>query len=356
MPNYEILLHPEGLKKISAYRQKLNRDGLSQAGNHLQVQLAGIALDTLSDEQFLECLFATKPPLIFAESAVYGDGRDWNPDELSILGDIGVAVPVLAFDDGKHHNPRIHDTPLPATLLFIPGALLRNGQGQTPADWEEIVHEDRIDPASYEALYERRLLPLFLYANEQAEQAGSKAFITLPGLGCGQFAGPFMGQMGEHLKSALHTILQQHAERLPHLRAVYFDPYQECRNERHQFGHLSFIVRPLLQGNPDKPQLCPPTAYGEPEDNFSDCQLFSVVAWDHVSWPGNDFYGGSRCTDDGVKAAATDSMRQITGIAGHYDPVSHQYRPPNQYHTWAELVRQQAFRLTVAENLRVLGA
>ena len=46
------------------------------------------------------------------------------------------------------------------------------------------------------------------------------------------------------------------------------------------------------------------------------CELYSMVAWDHVSRPGNDFFGGARATDDGVKAAATDSMRTLTGIAG----------------------------------------
>ena len=55
-------------------------------------------------------------------------------------------------------------------------------------------------------------------------------------------------------------------------------------------------------------------------DDFSGCILFSIVAWDHVSWPGNDYFGGSRSTDDGVKAAATDSMAVLTGIEGHYDP------------------------------------
>ena len=39
--------------------------------------------------------------------------------------------------------------------------------------------------------------------------------------------------------------------------------------------------------------------------------LFSVVAWDHVSWPGNDFYAGQRKTDDGVKAAATTAMQIV---------------------------------------------
>ena len=67
-----------------------------------------------------------------------------------------------------------------------------------------------------------------------------------------------------------------------------------------------------------------------------------MVAWDHVSWPGNDYWigaasslaicdaftrgmhmmltmigpvrPGKRCTDDGVKAAATDTMRALTGV------------------------------------------
>lgn len=52
-------------------------------------------------------------------------------------------------------------------------------------------------------------------------------------------------------------------------------------------------------GDAGKPQLCPPQRYAEHGDDFSHCQRFSVVAWDHVSWPGNDFYGGARATDDG---------------------------------------------------------
>ena len=65
----------------------------------------------------------------------------------------------------------------------------------------------------------------------------------------------------------------------------------------------------------------------------SDCMLFSIVAWDHVSWPGNDFFAGSRCTDDGVKAAATNSMFALTGIEGHYDPDRGAYLPPPPYRT-----------------------
>ena len=105
------------------------------------------------------------------------------------------------------------------------------------------------------------------------------------------------------------------------------------------------MVRPLLAGNAGKSQLCPPSAYAEDGDDFSNCVLFSIVAWDHVSWPGNDFFGGSRCTDDGVKAAATDSMAVLTGIEGHYDPDRGAYLPPAPYRTWGEAVEKNGLQL-----------
>ena len=79
--------------------------------------------------------------------------------------------------------------------------------------------------------------------------------------------------------------------------------------------------------------------------DFSGCVLFSIVAWDHVSWPGNDYFGGSRSTDDGVKAAATDSMAVLTGIEGHHDPHRGAYLPPKPHRTWDEVVRQTGLRL-----------
>ncbi|MEM8863869.1 MAG: hypothetical protein AAGD96_36635, partial [Chloroflexota bacterium] len=76
---------------------------------------------------FLRALMNTKKPQIFAESALVGDGSDWNMTELGILGDVSVATSVTIFDDGRHRQPDVHDTPFKGTLLFTPGALLRNG-------------------------------------------------------------------------------------------------------------------------------------------------------------------------------------------------------------------------------------
>ena len=286
---------------------------------------------------------------------IYGDGRDWSATELSLLGDLGVAVPVQLFDDGRHHRPAVHPEPLLGTLLFIPGALLRNGRGCVPADWPAVTRDGQLDPAGYRALYERRLLPLLRYAELDAAERGQTAVITVPGLGCGQFAGPFAGRLGEELKGALIALLERHAAQLPHIRLVYYDPYSECRNERHDFGALSLRVRPLLQGNAERPQLCAPRRYAEAGEDLSDCRLYSIVAWDQVSWPGNDFWGGARITDDGVKAAASDLMCAITGIDGRYDAEHNSYQPPAPYPTWEALVQDQRIQLHLCDRLQILS-
>jgi hypothetical protein len=296
----------------------------------------------MTDLDLLGRLFDTKLPQIFAESAVAGDGTDWSPTELGLLGDVSIAVPVTVFDDGRHTAPTPHVPPFPGTLVFTPGALLRNGRGQSPADWRETTTPNgELFIEGYYRLYRRRLLPVFNYINDHAARPRS-AFVTVPGIGCGQFAGPFRGELGARLRAVLERLLVEYGASLPNLKAVYYDPYSECENDRREIHGVSFMVRPLrAAGNQRKPQLCRPVAYAEPDDDFSECVLYSVVAWDHVSWPGNDFFMGSRATDDGVKAAASSSMFVLTGIEGEYDAEHGKYQPPQPYRNWDEVVKDR---------------
>ena len=352
MKSYTILIHPQALKKARAYLRSLQTE--LSPGRYLGSILEKISLSEASIWQFLEALLQTKKPQIFAETSVSGNGSDWNQAELAILGDISIAVPVQAYDNGLHRYPKPHKHPFQATLLFTPGALLRNGRGNPPADWDEVVTNNVIDPEGFYQLYERRLLPVLRYASDLAAARGRRAFITVPGLGCGQFAGEFHGQIGSYLQTAIYRITETHKDSLQGIKAIYFDPYQECENKRHELGHISFIVRPLTKGNLDKPQLCTPTHYEEAGDDFSDCDLFSVVAWDHVSWPGNDFFAGLRATDDGVKAAATDSMKALTGIEGKYDESTCEYTPPGDYQSWEGVVKRNDLQLQITDNFKVL--
>ncbi len=350
MKSYKVLTHNDTYNKTNRYLDNLKSG--TAPGLYLQNQLQSTGLSQINPNKFLELIIRTKLPQIFAESAVYGDGSDWNQTELSILGDVNIAVPVTVFDNGNHYAPTIHDNPFEATLLFIPGALLSNGCGNTPADWNEVTKDGEIDLEGYYRLYERRLLPSFMYANEIAEKTGRKAVITIPGIGCGQFAGRFRGQLGSFLKTTLKSFLENHGNGLTNIRAVYFDPYRECDNERYEIDGISYLIRPLTKGNEEKSQLCRPEAYEDHDEEFASCDLFSIVAWDHVSWPGNDFYAGSRATDDGVKAAATDTMLKMTGIEGEYDTFFHQYDPPEDYANWADVVFKNQIQLVVADNCK----
>ena len=62
------------------------------------------------------------------------------------MGDISIAVPVTVYDNGKHFAPQVHSKTFSATLLFSPGALLRNNNSEAlPADWQEVTENNQID-------------------------------------------------------------------------------------------------------------------------------------------------------------------------------------------------------------------
>jgi len=342
---YQIIIPDETRIRLAEYLKEL-QSGAARAGRRLADGLRGHDPATLTEAGLQDALLNTKVPLIFAESAVAGDGSAWNLKELRLLGDISIAVPVTVYDNGRHASPEVHAVPFAGTLVFTPGALLRNGRGWGPADLAEVTDgAGGLCAEGFYRLYERRLRPVFRHVNGCAAALGKPALLTIPGLGCGQFAGPFKGQLGTALQIVLERFLSTHGASLPNIKAVYYDPFNECSNLRQERHGIALLVRPLLQGNAGKSQLCQPTTFAGEGDDFSDCQLFSIVAWDHVSWPGNDFFGGSRCTDDGVKAAATDSMAVLTGYAGHYDVPRTAYLPPAPYRTWAEVVENNGLRL-----------
>lgn len=337
-PGYAIIVPDDTVARAADCLQAL-QTGRTPPGAHLRDRLGGADLRAMTERDLLGALFDTKPPQIFAERDIAGDGSDWSLIELGLLGDISVAVPVTVFDDGHHTAPRPHVPPFAGTLLFTPGALLRNGRGCTPADWNETATPDgEVSGEGYYGLYRRRLLPVFRYVNQRAATPRS-AFITVPGLGCGQFAGPFRGRLGMRLQEVLERLLIEHGASFPNVKAVYFDPYDECENARRDIHGITFMVRPLrAQGNAGKSQLRRPVDYAEGGDDCSDCDLYSIVAWDHVSWPGNDFFIGARATDDGVKAAATSSMSVLTGVEGAYDSATAKFQPPRPYHDWGQVV------------------
>lgn len=344
--NYQIIASEHTINNFQDYWAKAQAS-LTNYGTRFRAEIMQQKALANDWRTGLECLLNTKVPQIFAESALYGDGRDWSQTELSILGDISIGVPVTVFDDARHYAPDVHAIPFAAELVYTPGALLRNDRGFTPADWEDVTTNDQFDSVKFIQLYKRRLIPVFKYIQQRAAQLGKKAIVTIPGIGCGQFAGPFSGELGQHIENVLVTILQALAPELSQIGLVYFDPYSECTTKTQYFGALQLRTWPLQNTPRPRLQLCHPVQFEEEGDDFNQHHLFSLVAWDHVSWPGNDFFAGARATDDGVKAAATDSMLQLTGYEGKYCALHNEYRPSSQYETWGELVERHSLRLFV---------
>ena len=162
---YEILVPDETRHRLAAYEGDL-ASGYATPGRRLAATLE-------SGHDFLTALLRTKQPLIFAESAVAGNGNDWNLTELGLLGDISVAMGVTVFDDGRHSGPEVFDEPSEAGLVFVPGALLRSGGPAKPTDWDEVVNDQGLlNAAAYDTLYARRLLPGFRWIDEQSEKLG----------------------------------------------------------------------------------------------------------------------------------------------------------------------------------------
>jgi hypothetical protein len=344
---YKVIFDNGLLSRAESYAASL-ATGVAIPGVYLaeHVKRDGVPIAPL---ELLERLVQTKRPQIFAESAVAGDGSDWNAKELSLLGDISIAAEVEVFDDGRHFDPMPHMPPFAGTLVFTCGALLANGRGNLTPDFQEIAQDGRINQAVCNALYLRRLRPVFGFIQATAAARARNAVVTVPGLGCGQFAGNFLGQMGSVLQLALEHVLDTMSHRLTNVSVVVFDPYNECEDHTAIFGTTEFRVRPLLRSKSPNPQLCKPQSYAERGEDFSHCDLYSLVAWDQVSWPGNDFYAGARATDDGVKAAATSSMLAMTGIAGRYDTQRAQYQPPSQYRSWGDCVHRNRLTLSVRD-------
>ncbi len=351
LEDYKILLHPDSFQRAERYWQAL-QNGQAIAGKFLQQVFKHQDRQHWTTQDFLQALCATKRPRIFAESEVLGDGSDWTMPELQLLGDIGVAVPVVIYDNARHQSPLVHQPPFEGMLLYTAGALLRSGNLRwEPADWAACVTNNQLDVEGYYQLYVQRLWPVFAYANAVAKNLQKKGLVTVPGLGCGQFAGPFQGQLGRALEGVLVRFLEEYGQTFESLQAVYYDPYSECKNTRRTIHHLTLLTRPLLQDNKEKSQLSRPEMFNEADLDFSDCFLFSLVAWDQVSWPGNDFYAGSRATDDGVKAAATDSMFCMTTVEGTYDKVTSEYKPPADYWNWGAVIARLDLQMRVKDNL-----
>lgn len=338
----EILISEQTLHKIKDYHQFLCAPGREEVGAYFRAQLesSGVAINDMDLNTFATLLIQSKVPKVFAESGVYHDKRDWTLREESILGDVSIDVPVTVYNDGGHYSFNNHNVPFTAHLAYVPGALLRSDRTGHTADMGEVIVDGILDQDRFNDLYERRLLNQLLQINAQAQSEGKHAAVTFPGIGTGQFAGNYTSVIKGAFRQALEHVLEKHHDKLQLIDIVHYDPYNGDVEQKKNIGHIDFRVRPssivATTG-----QLAYPEGSSEKTHT-----LTSFVAWDQFSWPGNDFWPGSRATDDGVKAASTNTMAVITGVQGTYNSKNGSYEPPKEYIHWQQLAKSKQLQFT----------
>ena len=342
---YQVLINTTGLARIKQYAEALAK-GTDTPGIRMQAVLLyyhkGKAYKDLSYEQWVDCFLKSKMTKVCAESEVNNLSKNgnWTSAEFKILAEINMSVPVLAYDNGVWGlNPKMNKPPLETTLLGVPGPLLKKPK-KSP-DYAEVVKDRKINIEQYNQMIERRFLNLLAQANKAAKNSGKKAFITMPGVGCGCFAGDFKKTITQTFRNAFVALLKKHGHKFKHIEAIYFDAFEGLKPSVEIIHGITFLTL-TSKSNPSALKQLSPL----PEEH-KDCQHFTVLAWDALSWPGNDYWGDSRHTDDGAKGAATDVMSRLSGLKGEYSETDKRYVRTDKQ-KWA------AFRPTWKQRLSAI--
>ena len=323
---YMIITNEESFDKFSEYRQELSRKPLN-AGTSLRTKIEEYSLKETSNEIFINLMLSTKIPFICAENYIPATNSDWTIEEVELLGEINIAMPVKIYDNGQWINPVTHHKVIDGYLLFTPGVLMKE---TCQTDYRHIVDNGKLDLEKYYNVYERRLLPLLTFAHQEARGKSKKAVVTIPGIGCGCFADKcFKSDLSVQFGEVIKRILENHGKMLSNISLIYFDQHEHPNVESEEHKTIEGIdyLRYCKNNTNHKNLLEDPKSYG---DKYADDILFAFVAWDHLSFPGNDYFTGSRWTDDGVKAAATSSMTSLLQVPGQYFKTQHRYYPASQ--------------------------
>jgi hypothetical protein len=331
--SFTFVLSQETTDWVTQYLDDLKNEQASP-GTHLGKILENQDLTTMTPAQLIRCILNTKQPKAFAEEVLKSkDSRSkscYTDLELRILARIGTVTPTYVRNDGGHYNSfKNHDTELPCYMGVVSAPLFTQDGGSLDDALLEHAHKINID--LYNQEIEQRLLPVLIQMNQQAESNGDLLSVTIPGLGCGLFAGPLSGksEIFTSLQNALKQLLEKHGSQLGNIKEIYFDTFamifdQPTSTKIYEIdfvcvssSNTSYSTRRQLAKAPEK------------------LTLATIVAGDLLSWVGNDMWVDSRATDEGVKCGSSLALVQIAcahGIDFHqfqYNETLGKYEPAN---------------------------
>lgn len=337
MSGINLLLSDTTWDKIKNYHSVLcQNDNIEQVGNFFGAKLTknGTLIKDISIETFASLLIQSKQHCILPEEEVHHTFEDWTLTEKSILGDISAHIPVEMFNDGGHERTfSNYKSPIKGHLIYVPGALLATQHDETE-DHKEVIEDGQINQDKFNALYERRLLPALLKANELGQSEGKQVAMTIPSIGREYLSGDYCNSIKNAFRLALEHVLKTHADRLTQISVIHYDAYNNDVEKNKSFQDIDFRTVVSSQNKRTTKQLAFPI--GTSGETHT---LVSLVEWDHFSWPGNIFWKQLRQTDGGVKAASTNTMQVITGIAGSYDKITGCYLPPKSSESWKDVAQ-----------------
>lgn len=341
--NYRFLMSKKTFDQTNQYLVKLKSNQI-KIGQKLETQLKhyGYDLQTINIENFLECLINTKELCIFAESTNYTLRNQWNDQEVEILGDINCAIETEIYDNGvwSAKNATIHEQPINGALIFVPGAILKTATHAYP-EYNNIIVKNEIDFKKYYEFYEHKLLSALEYANFLGARDNKKIFLTIPGIGCGAFAGKFSSTIHQLFGNVLINLIHAHHDKFQNISGIYFGSNENKNLQK--IKHIDIITK----NGKDTPQLCHPEEYGKA---YIDCKLVKIVAWDHLSYPGNDYWDGTRNTDDGIGGAATKVFSDITGMTGLYHKQEKRYVLEHQKDYTFQQLNDESWKKYIEKN------
>jgi hypothetical protein len=366
MPKYSFVISDATRKELQQYyddiKNKKKKPGLYFEQKLKQEKTFNQKeFEKLTIEQFLEFLVNTKAPANLKKPPT--KIPEWNPEELSIKGAVGMVVPDLEIysqdetyvntqsqylgnEDGDYDDAGAAISQIKpsfrGSLLFLPNI-------EFVADKSGIQDENQdIDINKYYKVYERRLLPLLVHANYRVGLKGRNAFITLLNISASDWNFRDVAQAHEKY---LQEILKEHADKLPHVKGIYLQKtvvFSEQKLEKFTCGKKGSHEIQLLVGK-DKPQLLTPNEYG---DEFANCDLFSIVHFNPLDWPGKTFLMNRRENDSDNKLLSTNCFQVLAGI-----PISQKTvgARPSSGCSWDYAFEQHPINFILVQNTEVVS-
>lgn len=347
-PNITPVLSQETYDFIEDYLNMLKKSDINalriqrKMGSRLYEVLKDSNINELSVTEFVDALLKTTRPLLFAEKLEHakGDGSDWTQQEISLLGRIGRVVRDVTVYSSRSYNPRADDIFViqpTSTLLFVNGALLVGCK----ADFDRVVTNEHVDKIKFEKFLEENLLPSLLFANADAGKDG--AVVTLPVMGGGEFAGGKNAALSREINACYQEVvsrlLEKHKKDLVNVKAVVITGINDSKKIPKNGG-------PVVYTTTDSIGLAPGTKYKELEK----LKVYTGIAGDHLSFPGNDGYVGSPSTHEGGCCTRTNVYTKITGEDGVYDNKIMVYKPGSEkYKKWINVCDDNKITLNFSE-------